>query len=248
VGVDWQDRLTQMETWYHEFLGQGAEEAERTLMWEHRPYAERLSRFRGRVIDVGGGAGLARRFLSENVDYWVVDPGQCWQTEGWQEFSSRFHNGPIHFVTGVGEDLPFGDAEFDGALALWSFNHASDPGTCLSEIHRVLKPGGKSLIVLEDMEPTLSDTWRLWLQEQRERLGRRAEFPIAWHQDEIQTAAQTLRHRLKQRTWPLQPDHVRVEEAQLRAVMQGRFKMLNRSWAGGFLFYDMEKLPESGAA
>jgi hypothetical protein len=30
--------------------------------------------------------------------------------------------------------------------------------------------------------------------------------------------------------------------------MRGRFKLINRSWAGGFLFYDMEKLPESGAA
>ena len=242
MSVDWQDRLSQMEDWYRDFLGQGAEQAELTLMWEHRPYAERLSRFHGKVIDVGGGAGLARRFLPDDVDYWVVDPAECWQTEEWREFSSRFHKSRVHFVAGVGENLPFGDAEFDGALALWSFNHAQDPCACLTQIHRVLKPGGRALVVLEDMAPTLADTWQLWVQEQRGRFGRTAEFSIRWHQDEIQTAAQTLRHRLSRRPWPLQADHVRVEEAKLRTVMHGRFKRLERSWAGGFLFYDLEKL------
>ena len=53
---------------------------------------------------------------------------------------------------------------------------------------------------------------------------------------------QTMRHRLARRAWPLQPDHVRIEEAQLKAVMRGRFKLLSRSWKGGFLRYEMEAL------
>jgi SAM-dependent methyltransferase len=242
VDADWQDRLDQMEAWYHELLQHGAQKAEDELMWEHRPYAERLSQFRGRVIDVGGGAGIARRFLPVEVDYWVVDPGDCWQTEKWQEFSVRFHKGPCHFIRGVGEELPFGDAEFDGALALWSFNHANDPTACLSEIYRVLRPGARALIVLEDMQPTLADTCRLWLQEQRQRLGRRVGFPMSWHQEEIRTAAQTFLHRLSGRPWPLQPDHVRIEEAELSSSLSGRFNLLDRTWAGGYLSYDMEKL------
>lgn len=238
----WQDRLVQMERWYTELLSQGIDDAERQLMWDYRPYAERLSLFRGRVIDVGGGAGLARHFLHSDVDYWVVDPSDSWQKAEWQKFGRRFHEGPVHFVPGVGEDLPFGDAEFDGALALWSFNHARDPSKCLCEMRRVLKPGGRALVILEDMEPTLWDTFRLWLQELRTRRGRRPDFPIGWHQEKIQTARQTLLHRLARRPWPLQPDHVRIQETRLKEVMRGRFQLLDRNWAGGFLAYEMTAL------
>lgn len=239
---EWRDRLTMMEGWYDELLGQDYDQAERELLWDHRAYAKRLAQFQGRVIDVGGGAGLARRFLADSVDYWVVDPSDTWQRPQWQEFRSKFHAGPSHFTSGVGEDLPFGDEEFDGALALWSLNHARDPSKCLLEMARVLKPGGRALIVLEDMEPTFGDILSLWLQEHKEQIGRTVGSPIDWHQETIRTAAQTLRHRLSGKPWPLQPDHTRVEEGQLKAAMHRRFKLLSRSWAGGFLAYEMQKL------
>ncbi|MEO6256318.1 MAG: class I SAM-dependent methyltransferase [Sphingomicrobium sp.] len=235
----WRDRLRVMEAWYDDLLGEGFEQAEQQLLWDHRAYAERLAQFHGRVIDVGGGAGLARRFLPDHVDYWVVDPSATWQAPQWREFAAKFHRGQSHFTVGVGEDLPFGAGEFDGALAMWSFNHADDPTQCLREIGRVLKPGGRALVVLEDMEPTIADVGRLWLQE---RSARQVRFPIDWHQDGIATAADTLRHRLARRPWPLQPDHTRVDERQLKAAMHNRFKTLSRSWEGGFLAYELERL------
>ncbi|MEO8175984.1 MAG: class I SAM-dependent methyltransferase [Sphingomicrobium sp.] len=209
------------------------------MLWDHRAFAERLARFHGRVIDVGGGAGLARRYLPDDVDYWVVDPSETWQGPQWREFAAKFHHGQSHFTVGVGEQLPFSDGEFDGALAMWSFNHANDPIQCLGEIGRVLRPGGRALIVLEDMEPSYGDIGRLWLQE---RSRRTIQFPIEWHQEGIPTAADTLRHRLARRPWPLQPDHTRVDERQLKAAMRNRFKILSRSWQGGFLAFELHKL------
>jgi hypothetical protein len=92
------------------------------------------------------------------------------------------------------------------------------------------------------MEPSLSDTLRLWLQELRKRRGQRSEFPIGWHQEGIETVRQTVSHRLAGRPWPLQPDHVHIEEAKLKRVMRHRLRLLNRSWQGGYLSYEMEAL------
>lgn len=43
------------------------------------------------------------------------------------------------------ERLPFEDESFDGAMAVWVLNHVGDPVRALSEIHRVLRPGGRAL-------------------------------------------------------------------------------------------------------
>lgn len=39
-------------------------------------------------------------------------------------------------------DLPFADGSFDGVLAQAVLEHVVDPPRCVSEIHRVLRPGG----------------------------------------------------------------------------------------------------------
>lgn len=56
----------------------------------------------------------------------------------------------------VGADalsLPFGDASFDAVTASFGVRNFSDTMTGLKEMHRVLKPGGR-LMILEFMRPT----------------------------------------------------------------------------------------------
>lgn len=45
-----------------------------------------------------------------------------------------------------GETLPFEDCYFDGILASEVLEHVMDLKKCLSELHRVIKPGGRILI------------------------------------------------------------------------------------------------------
>ena len=47
-----------------------------------------------------------------------------------------------HRVTGSGEDLPFATASFDVVASAWVLEHLDHPGLVLSEVHRVLRPGG----------------------------------------------------------------------------------------------------------
>lgn len=69
------------------------------------------------------------------------------------------------FVKGNAEELPFLDDSFDILLSRLAFHHFIDPNTVFQEMVRVLKPGGK--LVLIDMEA--------------------AEEPLRKSEDEIET-------------------------------------------------------------
>ena len=49
--------------------------------------------------------------------------------------------------------LPLRDGGFDGALIAFGIRNVGDPARALAEIHRVLRPGGR-LVVLEFSTPT----------------------------------------------------------------------------------------------
>ncbi len=53
----------------------------------------------------------------------------------------------IDFQEGNASDMPFADASFDFAFCQAAFKNFSDPIGAISEIHRVLRPGGTALIV-----------------------------------------------------------------------------------------------------
>ena len=74
----------------------------------------------------------------------------------------------------LGERLPFADAAFDLAVCALAIHYVEDKGPALSELHRVLRPGGA--LVLSTQHPTIDwlrkggsyfdvaqevDTWRL---------------------------------------------------------------------------------------
>jgi ubiquinone/menaquinone biosynthesis C-methylase UbiE len=240
---EWASRLTEMEDWYRDLLRQGDTNAEQALMADYAPHAEYLGRLRGRVLDVGGGAGLAARYLHPDCEYWVIDPAEVWEEAGWQVFGNNFRSGrAARFVRGSGEALPFEDNSFDAALAFWSMNHAAQPDRCIKEMARILKTAGSALVVLEDMEPSWLDVARFAARRLRARLGRnRAMTSLPWGQQSTRSLRTTLRHKLPSRQWPLQEDHIRITEQALLSWAQRRLRVYRRLWRGGFLTYEMIK-------
>jgi len=73
----------------------------------------------------------------------------------------------IHAVEGVAETLPFDDETFDFALMVTTICFVSDPARSCCEAWRVLKPGGRFLVGLVDLDSFLG----------REYETRRAEIP-----------------------------------------------------------------------
>jgi SAM-dependent methyltransferase len=236
----WEAKLRMMEDWYSELAEEPAAAA-RALVHDYHPHVERLNSLEGRILDIGGGAGLAACYLTNAEHYVVLDPSRSWDDQVWIDIRRRMSPEAItpQFVRGKAEKLPFGDGEFDAVLSMWSFNHFDDPPAAMHEIDRVLRRGGTALIVLEDMIPGLGDLAGLALQGVKRRIAPRSVNDHGAKLDIGVSFPEAVR-KLKQ-GWPLQDDHVRISEGDIARWISGRMKVIDRSWRATFLTLLIEK-------
>jgi SAM-dependent methyltransferase len=157
-GTRWEERQQEMDAWYEGLIARPAR-AKEDFGQGYAPYAPLLATLSGTILDVGGGIGVVRHFLAEDTDYIVVDPSLTWLRDEWASLATWFPDLETRprFIRGIGEYLPFPPEAFDAVLAFWSLNHASDPGQVCHEVGRVLRPGGRFVVVLEDMTPSERD-------------------------------------------------------------------------------------------
>lgn len=235
LGEDWRRRQSSMEAWYGNLIT-ASDQAEHCWRHDYDPLAEILGGLRGRVLDVGGGNGVVRQYLAEPAGYVVVDPSPEWLRGDWLKLAESFPAllSPLTFVLGVGERLPFADASFDAVLALFSINHMAEPERLVPEARRVLRPGGRLLIVAEDVEPR----WR----DLPSRGYRRGWTPVGRAIRQKLAAATGLRR------WPVHHEHAAVTEGQLRSWLGGDFELRGRSWVAGWLTLDAAKRAHPGGA
>jgi SAM-dependent methyltransferase len=106
----------------------------RYARWDIQRDGARLS---GRVLDLGCGNQPYRPYLPQVHQYVGLDypPTQA---------SMEVVVQPEVF--GNARDLPFADASFDGVLCSQVLEHVDRPEDVISELGRVLKPGGTGLI------------------------------------------------------------------------------------------------------
>lgn len=97
------------------------------------------------VLDVGCGPGAAVRAAAGSVAWAVgVDRSEPMIAIA-RRRSEGFSN--AEFVAAGAEDLPFPDATFDRVWTVHAFHHWEDRDRGIAECLRVLKPGGRLLIV-----------------------------------------------------------------------------------------------------
>jgi SAM-dependent methyltransferase len=222
----WGERQKEMEEWYRDLISNPLE-ASACLAHDYEPYASLLATLSGTVLDVGGGSGLVRHYLAKHTGYIVVDPSLDWRGSGWTKIAHRFpclETRPT-FVRSIGEYLPFEAKSFDAVLALWSLNHVDNPATVFREMRRVLKPCGRFLAVLEDMEPTWSDLF-----------GGGLRFRFKSQTSRIINLK--LRCMMRGRAWPVQNDHIPINESDIREWSAGYFSITRRAWIGQYLTYE----------
>jgi ubiquinone/menaquinone biosynthesis C-methylase UbiE len=112
-----------------------------------------------RVLDIGCGTGDDVHLLAQRVGASGRAIGIDVSEEMIAEARIR-HAGsalPFTFLAGDAADLPFADACFDGCLAIRTFQHLVDPHGALAEMVRVVRPGGRLVVVDPDHDTAVID-------------------------------------------------------------------------------------------
>ena len=115
------------------------------------------------VLDVCTGTALVALELSGEPGCQVVglDLSQRMLREGRGRVSKAGRNTSVQLVRGRAEDLPFPDGSFDAVVFTFLLRYVEDPQATVSEMARVLKPGGR-MGSLEFYIPRSLPAYALW--------------------------------------------------------------------------------------
>lgn len=114
-----------------------------------------------RLLEVGCGTGTLCRLVASHLTLGGKVIGL--------DISSRFidiarqrspwevHSGLIHYKTAQAEAIPYTDDCLDGAWAVRLLLHATDPNAVVSEMARVVRPGGRIVLADWDFETATVD-------------------------------------------------------------------------------------------
>lgn len=134
----------------------------------HRPWA--CSRASGAVLEVAVGTGLNLEHYPPDAKVTGLDLSQEMLNVARERVAVLGRT--VDLREGDAHHLPFADESFDAALCTYSLCNIPDPRVALSEMHRVLRRGGK-LILVDHIRSSSKPV--LWFQKLIEFFSRRIE-------------------------------------------------------------------------
>jgi ubiquinone/menaquinone biosynthesis C-methylase UbiE len=147
----------------------------------------------GKVLEIGIGSGNNLRYYSGDLVGTLVgvDPSEAmWKRRNVPEKGMAFK---VVFVTGEAEELTFEANTFDTVVTTYTLCTVNNPDRVLSEVRRVLKPGGQLLLAEHGLAPDpgirrfqsmVNPVWRRIgggcnLNRDMEHLLRKARFDVS---------------------------------------------------------------------
>jgi len=122
----------------------------------HMAFLEELVRWRGGndapfdLLDIGCGTGtLAAMLMATQLPVRVVglDYAESMAVAALKKARKTDAADRVRFVRADSEHLPFDERSFDAVTCSNSFHHYPNQKACVHQMHRVLRPGGRLMII-----------------------------------------------------------------------------------------------------
>ncbi len=175
-----------------------------------------------KLLDVAGGTGdIAFRFLKRAGDghATVLDLTEAMLVEGRQRAEALQMQDQLDWVTGDAMALPFADNTFDVYTISFGIRNVTRPQEALNEAFRVLKPGGR-LMVLEFSQlpnPAMQKAYDLYSFNVIPRMGQM----IAGDRDSYQYLVESIRRFPDQETFLQMVRSAGFEQTKYRNLSMG---------------------------
>jgi ubiquinone/menaquinone biosynthesis C-methylase UbiE len=102
----------------------------------------------GRILELGAGTGMNFGLYPATVSVAATEPSlEMLKIAGRKKPSSV-----VRLIQGRAEQLPFGDASFDAAVATLVMCSVDSPANAFSELRRIVRPGG-TIVLLDHVRP-----------------------------------------------------------------------------------------------
>jgi demethylmenaquinone methyltransferase/2-methoxy-6-polyprenyl-1,4-benzoquinol methylase len=110
-----------------------------------------------RILDAACGNGRYTRVMLRQADPDAVFAAFDLSPKMLQRARARVKSERVMYSVADLTKLPYADGTFDAAVCGWALEHLPDPKPGLRELARVLKPGGKFLLLVT--EDTFTGRW-----------------------------------------------------------------------------------------
>jgi phosphatidylethanolamine/phosphatidyl-N-methylethanolamine N-methyltransferase len=158
-----------------------------------RAAAEAARRVGGRVLEVGVGTGLSFDDYDATTEITGIDLSAPMLAKARAKMASGRYPWVREVVEMDAHAMRFADATFDCVVAQFVITLVENPEQVLSECHRVVKPGGRIILVNHlYSEKGLAAAVERWAAAKTRALGLRPEFPFARLQAWSQSNAESI--------------------------------------------------------
>lgn len=176
-----------------------------------------------RVLDLAGGTGdiavLLKPVVGDKGEIVVGDINTAMLDVGRDRLTDRGLVDGIDWARSNAEQLPFAANSFDAVTMAFGLRNVTDKQRALAEMHRVLKPGGRALILefSKVKNPAFNKLYDVHSFQVLPRLGRL----FAGDRDSYQYLAESIRQHPDQDTLKGMLEQAGFEHVQVRNLTNG---------------------------